>query len=253
MNNKNSYSVILPTLNEAGHIKSLIYDISNNFIRSKIEYEIIIVDDNSIDGTVEKVEEIKNLNLVICKRINKSKSLVNSLNEGIENAKHNNVIWMDADYSHPPNCITEFINLKKDKNHDLIVCSRFLKDSKRYYNLDNLKPVSIDFLSNFLNSISKIILFSDFTDYTSGYICIKKQIIKNKKLSGYYGDYFIELITRCKVSGFSILEIPFTEKKRASGQSKTTGDKLDFIIKCYFYFYKILKCLLIKLKILSTD
>ena len=59
MNNENSYSVILPTLNEVGHINSLIKDISNNFEKFNIEYEIIIVDDNSIDGTVEKYRKLK--------------------------------------------------------------------------------------------------------------------------------------------------------------------------------------------------
>ena len=51
MNNKDSYSVILPTLNEAGHIKSLLLDISKIFYNLKLDYEIIIVDDNSSDGT----------------------------------------------------------------------------------------------------------------------------------------------------------------------------------------------------------
>ena len=58
MNNENSYSVILPTLNEVGHINSLIKDISDNFNKFNIEYEIIIVDDNSVDGTVEEISKI---------------------------------------------------------------------------------------------------------------------------------------------------------------------------------------------------
>ena len=73
MNNENSYSVILPTLNEVGHINSLIKDISNNFEKFNIEYEIIIVDDNSIDGTVEKISKIKNPSIIIHKRKGKKK------------------------------------------------------------------------------------------------------------------------------------------------------------------------------------
>ena len=57
---------------------------------------------------------------------------------------------MDADFSHPPKYIEEFINInEKNKDIDLIVCSRFLKESKRYYDDLNLKPVSIDLLSHF--------------------------------------------------------------------------------------------------------
>ena len=246
MSINNSYSVILPTLNEAGHIKSLILDISRNFNKLNLIYEVIIVDDTSVDGTVEAISKIDNPNLVIYKRLNKKKSLVNSLNEGIKLSKYENIIWMDADYSHPPEYITEFIKQKSNSNADIIVCSRFLKKSKRYYENTNLRPVGIDFLSMFLNKICRIFLFEDFTDYTSGYICIKKNIIKNIKLKGYCGDYFITLITRCKVAGNSILEIPFTEKERASGQSKTTGNKFYLIIKFYFYFIALLKSILQK-------
>ena len=52
-------------------------------------------------------------NLIIHTRVNKKKSLVNSLNEGIAIAKHENIIWMDADYSHPPEYILDFISMNK--------------------------------------------------------------------------------------------------------------------------------------------
>ena len=246
MNNENSYSVILPTLNEVGHINSLIKDISKNFDKYNIEYEIIIVDDNSVDGTVEEIYNIKNSRIIIHKRTGKKKSLVDSINEGINLSNKENIVWMDADYSHPPNYIEEFIKLKK-KNLDLIFFSRFLKESTRYYDNHIKNKAGIDFLSNFLNKICKIFLFSDFTDYTSGFICIRKKIIKNIKLNGYYGDYFITLITRCKLANYNVLEIPFEEKERASGNSKTTGSKISLIIKCFFYFIALNKCIFKKI------
>ena len=244
---QNSYSVILPTLNEVGHIKSLILDISKNFYNSQTLFEIIVVDDNSSDGTVETLRAMDQKNLIIHSRINKKKSLVNSLNEGIAIAKHENIIWMDADYSHPPEYIMDFINLNKKNNLDIVVCSRFLQGSKRYYEGTNLKPVTIDLLSIMLNKVCKFILFEDFTDYTSGYICIKSKIIKNIILKGYYGDYFITLIAKCKSQNKKILEIPFTEKERASGTSKTTSNKFNLIIKCFFYIVALCKSFFIKI------
>ena len=246
MNNKNSYSVILPTLNEVGHISSLITDISKNFISSKIEYEIIIVDDSSTDGTIDEVKKIQNQEIIINQRIGKKKSLVNSFNEGIQLAKYDNIIWMDADYSHPPELIKKFININHEGDVDIIVGSRFLRDSKRYYDDKKQSPVAIDLMSIFLNKICKFFLFKDFNDYTSGYICIKKDIIKNIKLKGYYGDYFITLISVCKSLDKNIIEIPFTENERASGESKTTKNKVDFIFKCLFYFIALIKSLVIK-------
>ena len=94
-------------------------------------------------------------------------------------------------------------------------------------------------MSIFLNRVCKFFLFNDFNDYTSGYICIKKEIIKELKLKGYYGDYFIVLISILKKLDKKIIEIPFIEKERASGESKTTKNKIDLIFKCFFLFYCI--------------
>lgn len=246
MNNKNSYSLILPTLNEVGHIKALILDISKIFIMSQSQYEIIIVDDNSTDGTLNEIKKISNLEIVVNQRIGKKKSLVRSFNEGIKIAKYNNIIWMDADYSHPPELIQKFIYLNNKEDNEIIVGSRFHKDSKRYYDDKKQKPVVIDLMSILLNKICKFFLFNDFNDYTSGYICIKKNIIKDIELKGYYGDYFIILISICKSLKKKIIEIPFIERERASGKSKTTGNKVDFIFKCFFYFIALIKSLKIK-------
>ena len=246
MNNKNSYSVILPTLNEAGHIKSLILDISNTFAKQNIKHQIVIVDDNSTDGTLEEVAKIQNLEIVIHKRINKRKNLVNSLNEGIEIAKYNKIIWLDADYSHPPELIEKFLNIFSHNEIDLAVGSRFLKESKRYYDEKNQNPVAIDLMSILLNKVCKFFLFNDFYDYTSGYICIKKEVIKELRLKGYYGDYFIVLISKLKKLNKKIIEIPFIEKERASGESKTTKNKIGLIIKCFFYFFALIESMIIK-------
>ena len=55
INLNNTYSIILPTYNEVGHIQNLIQDIHNIFSKNKIQFEIIIVDDGSKDGTIEKI------------------------------------------------------------------------------------------------------------------------------------------------------------------------------------------------------
>ena len=245
MSNLNeSYSIILPTYNEVGHIEKLVKTISNIFINRSLLFEIIIVDDNSVDGTIDVIKKISKEKKEVISIIREGKkgSLVDSINDGIEISKSENVIWLDADFSHPPKYIEEFINYKKNiKDIDVIVFSRFLKKSIRYYEFDKTKASFIDFLSILLNKLCKFILFDNFTDYTSGYICIKKDFIKDYKLEGHYGDYFINLITDCYLKNKEICELPFLEERRYSGVSKTTFNKLSFMVKCYFYIIVLIK------------
>jgi len=251
INLNNTYSIILPTYNEAGHIQDLIQDIHNIFTKKKIQFEIIVVDDGSKDGTIKKINQLKtsinNLSLII--RTNYKNSLVNSLNEGIKQSKFDYVIWLDADYSHPPKYINEMINKMNEHNYDLIFFSRFLEESKRYFQNKKYSAQTIDKLSIYLNKLCNFFLFKDLYDYTSGFILIKKTFLENHKLKGYYGDYFIRLLVDAKINNLKIIELPYVELDRRSGVSKTTSNKLDLIIKCFFYLISIKINFLRKFKI----
>ena len=138
------YTVILPTLNESGHIVSLIKDIGSVLSELKQKYEIIIVDDNSSDGTIDLVRKIakEKPEVQLFVRENKKKNLAKSINLGIQKSKYENIIWMDADFQHPPDIIKLFHNYQE--KFDLIIFSRFLKDSKRYFD-DNISKKPSNF------------------------------------------------------------------------------------------------------------
>ena len=147
---------------------------------------------------------------------------------------------MDADFQHPPDHIKLFYTYQK--SYDVVIFSRFLNNSIRYYDEDPSKKDVNENQSIFFNKLCKFFLYKDITDYTSGYICIKKRILKNYTLQGYYGDYFINLITHCKKNNYSFIEIPFKERERYSGSSKTIVDySLNYLITCIFYFLSLLK------------
>jgi glycosyltransferase involved in cell wall biosynthesis len=234
-----NYSVILPTFNEGEHIVNLIKEIRKIFIKLKCKYEIIIIDDNSTDTTQINIKKKFHSNFIkLFVRKKKKRSLVDSLNEGILSSSNNYIIWLDADFQHPPHYIKKFITYSKD--NDVIIFSRFLKSSKRFYdNKKHIKNSNTNF-SNYLNRLGKFFLYKDITDYTSGFICVNKQFLK-KKLIGHYGDYFINLIYELKKEKAKILELPFIERIRKSGESKTTEGKLSYFIKLYYYFIIFLK------------
>ena len=242
-----SFSVILPTLNEKGHILNLIYEISKTFENRNTQYEIILVDDSSTDGTFEIVEnEKKKLNfLKTISRKSLKRNLASSLNDGIKKAKFEFIIWMDADFQHPPKYIKNFIDLSKD--YDAIISSRFLEKSERYFNFDNsIKDINEN-QSYFFNQLCRRFLFKDITDYTSGFICIRKSIFNNYSLKGFYGDYFLNLIVFLKNNNKNIFEIPFKDEQRATGISKTLVSlNFRYLYTCLRYALTFVTCLLNK-------
>ncbi len=236
-----TYSVILPTLNEKDHIIQLIKEISEVFKKNNKNYEIIVVDDNSTDGTIEVLNERKAEMdfLKIFVRENKKKNLADSINLGIQNANNKNVIWMDADFQHNPEAINTFIEYSD--RYEFIICSRFVNGSTRYFDKKDDNKTFNEPQSIFFNKICKFFIYKDLTDFTSGYTCIRKNIFDNYKLKGYYGEYFLDLIAHCKKLKKKIIEVPFNEMERASGLSKTGGLNLRYIVISINYFLCFLK------------
>ena len=93
---------------------------------------------------------------------------------------------MDADFQHPPDYIRLFHDYQN--KYDLVIFSRFLKNSIRYFKDEKFKKESNENQSVFFNKLCNFFLYRDITDYTSGFICIKRKILENYKLKGYYGE-----------------------------------------------------------------
>ena len=153
-----SYSVILPTLNEAGHIADLIKKINSVFLEINEKFEIIVVDDSSSDGTDklcnEMVEEFKNFKFFSRKGL--KKNLANSISLGIQKSIYENIIWMDADFQHPPDFFKQF-HIQKDK-YDVLIFSRFLKDSVRYFENEKFTKEMNENQSVFFNKLCNFFL-----------------------------------------------------------------------------------------------
>jgi dolichol-phosphate mannosyltransferase len=240
---KNKISVILPTYNEKDNIGQLIDELSNHLCRK--EFEIIVVDDNSPDGTSQIVEEKKkhNQNLKLLCRM-KVRGLTSALNDGIAIANGQIIVWMDCDFQMPPSVVPQLVK-KIEDGYDVAVASRYVGGGKdlRYNQTVNHKQITIihTYLSLVICRLTTHIFSSKQTDWTSGFIALRRDIFDRIDLFGDYGEYFMYLIHHLENSGYKITEIPYTLGTRMAGESKTSDGYLNMFIKGMKYIWAIIR------------
>jgi dolichol-phosphate mannosyltransferase len=213
-------SVILPTYNEKDNIADLICAIDSCVHVSK---EILVVDDDSPDGTAQEVIKLQKMRKDITIRLIERKSnhgLVMSINEGIKQSKGKIVAWMDADFSHPPDILNRLVTSVSKGNIDVAIASRFAFGGKQKHHAQGESKLGI-LAGTFLNLILRTIISSPITDFTSGFIAIKKDIIVKHPLEGSYGEYFLELTSYLTKQNARIIEIGYESPARIHGVSKT--------------------------------
>jgi dolichol-phosphate mannosyltransferase len=210
-------SVILPTYNEKSSISLLIREILKILSCESFEYELIIVDDNSPDGTYKIIlDEFSNDPCVIpVLRLNE-KGLASAILHGIRNASGDTVVVMDTDFNHPPNLIPLLIKITE--NFDIAIGSRYITGG-------GMETSQIRFLgSKLFNKLIRFSLGVKTTDNLSGFFAFKKSILDgiNPETIFYgYGDYFIRFLYVMQKRNKFIHEIPVVYKNRMGGLSKT--------------------------------
>ena len=212
----NKILVIIPTYNEAQNISELISLIKD----LELELDFLIIDDSSPDGTADIVKNLMNNNSNISLIIQSSKSgLGTAYKRGFKWAIEHNydkIIQIDADLSHDPKNIPELIDISME--YDLVIGSRYIKG----INVVNW-PMSRLLLSYFANRYVKLLTRLRINDATSGYKCIKTEVLKEIDLDkvqsqGY--SFQIEINFLAFYKGFRLKEIPIIFHDRTVGESK---------------------------------
>jgi dolichol-phosphate mannosyltransferase len=213
-------SIILPTFNERENITGLVLDLDRCVSYRK---EIIVVDDNSPDGTADALRKLKRkyprLPVRIIVRIT-DHGLVPSLNDGIRSARGSIISWLDADFSHPPEVLEQLIKKVAEGNCDAAIASRFIKGGKQKQAADSESRSAI-LASTFLNTVLTRIMKLPVTDFTSGFIAVRKKLLTGIRLNGSYGEYFLPLVVHLTRKRAHICEIGYTSAPRRYGVSKT--------------------------------
>ncbi len=215
-------SVIIPTFNESENIGKLLIDLDQGLENSWIKHEIIVVDDDSPDGTANIVSGLSyadpHIKLISRKE---KKGIGSAISDGFMSSKGSIIVTMDADFSHPPNSVITLIEAMKKV--DVAVGSRYINGGKMN------GPLTRRVLSRILNSVLVLILGLNVHDCTGGFIALRREVFNSiNKITGKSGDFSFEIIYKAKKAGFKIIEFPFIYNWRTKGKTKTNVLKFGF-------------------------
>jgi dolichol-phosphate mannosyltransferase len=208
-------TVIIPTFKEESNIGTVIENVDAVFSDNAINGEILVVDDNSPDRTIEIVRELQktkpHLSLVVRKE---DPGLSQSVVEGFHTARGDIFLVMDADLSHPPARIPTMLDGIRNGN-DIVIGSRYMEGGgiKKWPLRRHIISLGATFLGR--------LLFPEIHDPVSGFFAVKRSVVEHAPLRP--RGYKILLEVLGKGTWQKAKEIPFEFVDRATGSSKLGG------------------------------
>jgi dolichol-phosphate mannosyltransferase len=208
--------IIFPTYNERDNIEKIVHAV----LPMDPRINVLIVDDNSPDGTGELADKLaRQMKTVQVMHRQQKEGLGKAYLAGFRWAireKYDFIFEMDADFSHGPEYLKDF--LREIQHHDLVIGSRYISG----VNVINW-PMSRLLLSYFANVYTRVVTGLPLRDATGGFKCFRREVLESidlekVKSSGY--SFQIEMSMRAWKKGFRIKEIPIIFYDRVAGQSK---------------------------------
>lgn len=226
-------SIIVPTYNERENISPLIAETLTHLP----EAELIVVDDDSPDGTWQEVQEGwgGDPRVRLIRRVGQ-RGLPSALADGVEAAKGEVVAWLDSDFNMPPAFLLALV--KTLQAADVAVASRYVPGGE-----DGRDSRVRVWGSRLVNFVAACLLGFGIRDYTSGLLAVRKEVFHQVPLNPRcrHGDYCIDFLARAYRAGFRIREVPFRCGERRAGQTKTAPNLGQFVILGLAYLGTILK------------
>jgi len=215
--------VIIPTYNEKENIENIIRTVFN----LEKDFHVLIIEDNSPDGTADIVKKLIqdefNGKLHIHERKGKlglGTAYIAGFKWALER-DYQYVFEMDADFSHPPEKLIDLYNACAVNGADMSIGSRY----KSGVNVVNW-PMSRVLMSYYASAYVRIVTGMSIRDTTAGYVCYTRKVLEtinldNIKLKGY--AFQIEMKFTIWKFGFKIEEVPIIFTERQEGKSKMSG------------------------------
>lgn len=208
--------IIFPTYNEKDNIEKIVHAV----LPLDPRIHVLIVDDNSPDGTgkiADKlVAELEKVNVLHrAKKEGLGRAYIAGFRWAIER-EFDYIFEMDADFSHSPEYIKDF--LREIVDYDVVLGSRYISG----VNVINW-PMSRLLLSYFANMYTRIVTGLPIRDATGGFKCFRREVLEAIDLDGVHSagySFQVEMSMRCWAKGFRIKEIPIIFYDRQAGESK---------------------------------
>lgn len=231
------YSILLPTYNEKENLPIIVWLIDKSMSENNHDYEIIVIDDGSPDGTLEaakQLEKIYGSDKIVLRPRAKKLGLGTAYIHGIKHARGDFIIIMDADLSHHPKYIPQFIKKQKEGNYDLISGTRYIGDGGV-----NGWDFKRKLISRGANYLTQVLLRPGASDLTGSFRLYKKDVLQKLVESCVSKGYVfqMEMIVRARKLGFKIGEVPITFVDRLYGESKLGGNEIFQFVKGLLYLF----------------
>ena len=220
-------SIVIPTYNEIDNIQILISNIQRVLEEINPNYEILVVDDNSPDGTGELVKQItkNNEKTKLIQRTQRN-GLGDAYKTGFQHTTGDIIFEMDADLSHDPTDIPKF--LKALRTRDVVVGSRYVKGGGNY----NRRKSRI-IISRVANILASFFFNLHHSDCTSGYRAYKRKVIDTiiPYVNCQKYTFQVEMLEKANNFKFSIGEVPIMFRDREKGKSKFNLGEINEFLK----------------------
>jgi dolichol-phosphate mannosyltransferase len=213
--------VIIPTYNEKENIEAIIRKVFS----LELSFDILIIEDNSPDGTASIVKnlqkEFSQLHMVERKgKLGLGTAYITGFKWSLEH-NYEYIFEMDADFSHNPEDLIKLHEACSDKGGDMAIGSRYVSG----VNVVNW-PMGRVLMSYFASKYVRIVTGMKIHDTTAGFKCYTKKVLEtidldNIKLKGY--AFQIEMKFTAWKFGFNIIEVPIIFTDRTQGTSKMSG------------------------------
>jgi len=209
-------SIVIPIINEKKYISATVNNIKTVFEEKNISYEIIFVDDNSTDGSLELIKELSNKDSRI-KLVNhdKNEGLGSASLAGYKKATGEIIMQMDGDLAQDVNDLILMREELRRKNIDMVIGSRYMAGGSQVG-----KSLIRDLGSRGMNCIASFLLSIPFKDFTHAFRIFKRSLFLDLHLhlkeKGHPG-FFIELTFWAIKKNYKINEFPASYKEREEG------------------------------------